>query len=250
MPRRMAGLAVAALLASLPAVAQLDRYDDDDLRRKVEQKLAGSPALGDDRLTVVVVAGVASVSGTVDTLHESWQARDLVASVVGILGYEGRLQLEPRAIPDASLATVVRRAVDDRVVPGPTTGRLEITVAEGVVTLGGTLKDARRRFDARAAAAKQPGVRGVLDAIVTPEASDEEIETGLAALLAGGTLAPIAGRIEVAVEEGVVTLAGTAPRLSEALAAEERALGVNGVRSVVNAIVVERPTREIKVLRP
>ncbi len=247
----LAGLAVAALLVASPASAQLDRYDDADLKRKIEQKLAVSAALGDDRLTVSVFEGVATVSGVVDTLYESWQARNLVAGITGIVAYESRLQLEPRVIPDASLAAAVRRAVDDRVLPGPTTGSIEVSVAaEGVVTLGGKLRDGRRRLDARAAAAKVEGVREIVDRIETPKATDEEIEKRLASQLAGGTLAPIEGHVEVLVEDGVVTLSGTTPRLSEAMAAEERALGVNGVLGVVNEIVVERPTGRVKVIRP
>lgn len=244
-------VALLALPLVLPsALAQPAGHTDAELKAKLAQRLAQDPALMDDRLEVSVSNGVARVSGTVDTLWEAWKVREDVSAIFGVLDYEPQVSLESEGIPDASLGAAVGDALDRRLLSNPEVGTISASVQAGVVTLTGTVRDSRKRFEAREAVARQPGVRQIVDELLSPEAPDEEIQKAVVAILAGGTGLPVSGKVTTRVEDGVVTLTGTVPLLSARWQAEETAWGVNGVRAVVNELTVDPPSREIKVVRP
>jgi osmotically-inducible protein OsmY len=243
--------ALLALLLALPAAyAQSGAYPDSDLKAKIAQRLSQDAALQDDRLEVSVSSGVVTVSGTVDTLYEAWKVRDNVAAVFGVVGFESQVSLQDEGIPDSSLTTAVSDALSRNLLDNPEVGSIAASAQAGVVTLSGTVRDARKRFDARDAVARQRGVRRVVDELQSPEAADDEIQKAVAAILAGGTGTPIGAIVRTNVSEGVVTLTGTVPLLSASYQAEESAWGVNGVRGVENQLTVTPPSREVKTIRP
>jgi len=229
---------------------QSSGYADSALQSKIASKLSQDAALQDDRLTVAVSDGVATVSGTVDSLWETWKARDDVASVFGIVGYEPRLTIEDAGVPDSSLQNAVEDALRRNLLDNPQVGTIEASVQGGVVTFTGTVRDARKRYDARDAAAKQRGVKQVVDQLQSPASTDDLIQQSVASILAGGTGTPISGDIRTTVEDGVVTLSGTTMLLSGIYGAEERVMGINGVTGVVMQLTVQPPSREVKTLRP
>lgn len=225
-------------------------YDDGTLQSKIATKLSQDAALQDDQLTVAVSNGVVTVSGTVDTLWETWKARDDAASVFGVVGFESQLTIEDRGVPDSSLQNAVEDALRRNLLASPQVGTIEASVQNGVVTFTGTVRDARKRYDARDAAGKQPGVKQVVDQLQSPASTDDLIQQSVASILAGGTGTPISGDIRTTVEDGVVTLSGTTLLLSGIYGAEERVMGVNGVTGVVLQLTVQPPSREVKTLRP
>ncbi|MCU0231419.1 MAG: BON domain-containing protein [Acidobacteria bacterium] len=247
---RTAPVLLALLLAAPVAHAQSGGYPDSDLRAKIAQRLAGDPALQDDQLTVEVSDGVATVSGAVDTLYEAWKVRDDVAAIFGVVEYRSQISLENASVPDSALSTAVSDALARRLLDGPEVGSIAATVQAGVVTLTGSVRDARKRFEARDAVARVRGVQQVIDQLLSAEVPDDEIQKGVAAILAGGTGTPVSGRITTQVDGGVVTLTGTVPLLSARYQAEEIAWGVNGVRGVEAQLTVVPPSRDVKVVRP
>ena len=247
---RIAPVLLALLPAFPAAYAQTGGYPDSDLQARLAQRLTQDPALQDDRLDVSVSNGVVTVSGTVDTLYEAWKVRDNVSAIFGVVGFESQVSLEDQSVPDASLTTAVTDALGRRLLDNPEVGSITASAQGGVVTLAGTVRDARKRFDARDAVARERGVRRVVDELVSPEAADDEIQKAVAAILAGGTGKPVSGSVTTRVTEGVVSLTGTVPLLSALYQAEELAWGVNGVRGVENQLTVTPPSREVKTVRP
>ncbi|MCU0223652.1 MAG: BON domain-containing protein [Acidobacteria bacterium] len=247
---RAAPVLLVLFLALPAAFPQGAGKSDSEMRAKIAQRLAGDPVLQDDRLTVEVADGVATVSGTVDTLYESWKVRDDVVAVFGVVGYQPLLSLENAGIPDSVLTTAVGDALSRRLLDSPEVGSIVASVDAGVVTLSGTLRDSRKRFDARDAVARVSGVKRVVDQLLSPEAPDDEIQKAVAAILAGGTGKPVGGQITTQVDGGIVTLTGTVPLLSSSYQAEELAWGVNGVRGVESRLTVDPPSHGVKVTRP
>lgn len=243
--------ALLVLLLVLPAAfPQVAGKGDSEMRSKIAQRLAGDPALQDDRLTVEVADGVATVSGTVDTLYEAWKVQEDVTAIFGVVGYQPELSLENPAIPDSVLTTAIEDALSRRLLDAPEVGSIAATAEAGVVTLSGSVRDSRKRFEARDAVARVSGVQQVVDQLLSPEAPDDEIQKAVAAILAGGTGTPVGGRITTQVDGGIVTLTGTVPLLSSRYQAEELAWGVNGVRGVESQLTVDPPSRDVKVVRP
>jgi osmotically-inducible protein OsmY len=247
---RTAPVLLVLLLVLPAAFPQGAGYGDSDVRSKIEQRLAGDPALQDDRLTVEVADGVVTVSGAVDTLYEAWKVRDDAAAIFGVVGYQPQVSLENAGVPDSALATAISDALSRRLLDTPEVGSITATAQAGVVTLTGSVRDSRKRFEARDAVARVAGVQQVVDQLLSPDAPDDEIQKAVAAILAGGTGTPIGGRITTQVDGGVVTLNGTVPLLSTRYQAEEIAWGVNGVRGVESQLTVVPPSRDVKVLRP
>ena len=114
---------------------------------------------------------------------------------------------------------------------------MQVTVAEGIVTLGGALPRVAHQRAARAGAARVPGVLGVRDETFT----DEDLVTGVAqALLADP--ATRAAHLRVSCRNGEVWLDGTLPSDADVATAAALAGAVPGIVAVHNGAVV-RVTR-------
>ena len=183
-----------------------------------------------------VTDGVAAISGIVSDLYRSWRAREVAGGVGGIVEIVDRTTVRGAGRPDAE----VLPAVQDALRQGKETARLALTatVDAGVVTLSGTINDGRRRFDARDAAARVPGVVAVVDRIETPASDGERIRQWAMAQLDGSVGEGVAGNYEVAVAGSVVTLRGTAPTVRDKDRAGRTVLGLNGVTGLVDAVTV------------
>ena len=138
--------------------------------------------------------------------------------------------------PDAEILAEVQAALRD----GKQTAGLQVSasVEGGTVTLSGRITDGRRRFDARDAAARVPGVVAVVDRIETPPSDDERIRRWAAAQLDGSAGEGVDGSYELAVAGGVVTLRGTAPTVRDRERAGRTVLGINGVTGLLDEVTV------------
>jgi osmotically-inducible protein OsmY len=128
---------------------------------------------------------------------------------------------------------------------------IDVAVSEGVVTLKGSVSSILAADKAVETAKTVKGVRSVVSLLeVKPvKRTDEEIMKDVQEALA---LDPATDRIDVqvAVDDSLVRLSGTADSVAEKRLCEEVAKGVIGVRGVENNIVadvkVNRPDAEIK----
>jgi osmotically-inducible protein OsmY len=147
----------------------------------------------------------------------------------------------PHALGDAQ----VKDAVESALLRRPTVpyDRVDVTVANGIVTLSGRAGNLLARDEALDAAGGIRGVRAVIDQItVVPRKLDDaavraEVRAALRADPAVGR-----AKIDVEVKDGAVTLRGTAESWAERLLAARIAKGVSGVRAVADAITIDWKT--------
>lgn len=229
----------AAVVVAMPVLA--GSREDDTIRVNVEANLRTVQVLAGERLYVEVSEGVVQLSGTVTTLYRKWQALDQTSRVRGVLAIRDAMELEGGSRSDSGLLDTVERRLED--IPRVANQKLEITVSDGTVTLKGEVNDARVRFAARDAVADVLGVTAVVDAITSKEQDDETLQKQLTQVLGRSSLDHVPGKIEIAVVNGVVTLAGEVPRLWERIDAERTVLSVNGVKGVVNQLEVKPKPR-------
>jgi len=111
--------------------------------------------------------------------------------------------------------------------------QINITVADGVVTITGVVISEIIRKAVLWAASTTPGVKGVVDELHT----DTELRTAVARAL-GADPALAGRRIFVTAYQGVVTLVGQVASREERKAAAKAASEIKGVRSVVADISV------------
>ncbi|HVN96237.1 MAG TPA: BON domain-containing protein [Syntrophorhabdaceae bacterium] len=118
-----------------------------------------------------------------------------------------------------------------------------VTIADGIVTLNGTVKSLPEKWAAEEAALRVAGVKAVaneIDVKLVPgaERSDEDIARSAVNALACNIYVP-EDRIKVKVDQGWMTLEGTVERHYEKEAADSSVRHTAGVRGVTNLIRVE-----------
>lgn len=227
------------LLLLLAPAAGAAPPTDGELAEAIAGRLGGTKGLTRELVRVSVEDRVATLSGVVSSLEKSWRAREVAGRTAGIVEIVDRTTVREAGRPDDAILEEVRRELArDRETAGLD---LDASVAAGSVTLTGRINDARKRFTARNAAARVPGVLAVVDRIETPAASDERVREGIAAQLSGAVGSGVEGSYDLSVVEGVVTLRGTAPTVFAKLEAARIALSVNGAREVVDEVEVVPP---------
>ena len=226
---------VAAVVLATPVLA--GSREDDTTRLNVEANLRQVQVLAGERLYVEVADGVVSLSGTVGTLYRKWQALDQTSRVRGVLAIRDGIELEGGSRSNSGLLDTVERRLED--IPRVANQNLEISANDGTVTLKGQVNDARIRFAARDAVADVVGVTAVVDAITTAETDDATLQKMLVQVLGRSSLDHVPGKIDIAVENGIVTLTGEVPRLWERIDAERTVMSVNGAKGVVNQLEVK-----------
>lgn len=117
-----------------------------------------------------------------------------------------------------------------------------VAVKDGVVTLTGMVESYDAKHAAERAAARVPGVKAVSSQLEVkipglPERKDADIAWSAANVLAWNTLVP-AGRVQVQVSNGHVTLEGTVDWRFQRTAAEDAVTNLAGVKRVTNLIAV------------
>jgi osmotically-inducible protein OsmY len=128
---------------------------------------------------------------------------------------------------------------------------INVTVANGIVTLTGTVDSYAKKIAAREAAHRVHGVLDVANDIEVKipgsnRRTDSEIVQAVRHALEWNVLVP-SDRIRSTVEKGWVTLEGDVEYYSERLDAERAIHGLAGVHGVTNKIAVSATTDQEKV---
>lgn len=178
------------------------------------------------------------------------RVKALAAGLVGI--FLGIVLVLPAtaqpAVTDGRIAGAVETEIwNDPLVDA---NAIDVSVSDGVVTLGGPVDNILARDQALHLTRNISGVRGIIDHLRVKDGgrSDQAIQAGVMAALARDP-ATEAPNVQADVEDGVVTLEGNADSYAEKQLAATVAKGVRGVTGVQNRIdvlrKVDRPDREI-----
>lgn len=210
-----------------------DHIREAELQTRVWEELEREPTLDPSDVRVEISDTIATLSGTVRSFPEKLVAERAADRVAGLQHVINHVTVEPPAVNcfgDDEIAAAARAALEWHVlVP---TGYVTVSVANGVVRLGGRVAAESQHRAALDVVTHLRGVRDVEDAIQTAWASGEW-QLGARvheALERDGRLH--GRRIQVAAHGSQVELHGRVRTLSERLEAEEVARGVPGVTHV------------------
>jgi osmotically-inducible protein OsmY len=234
---RRAGAAAVGLLALVLAAAPLtaaparETLDDADIHAAIEGALLSDQMVPFDSIDVSVSEGVATLSGTVDTLTERQRAVMLTEGIKGVRGVVDRLEVRPVTRSDAQ----IRMDIEEALLMDPAAGSydIDVSVRDGVATLSGTVDSWAEKQIARRVASDVKGVRDVdnqIEVEYAVERPDDEISAEIQKRLLWDARVDDA-LIKVAVNGGKVTLSGTVGSAAE----RTRAAGdawVSGVHEV------------------
>lgn len=236
---------VAALVVLGTAFARAGDLDDREILRKVSERVRMSAVVGHLPIEVAASRGRVVLTGRVRTLAQVWEAVERAGSVAGVLDVESRLVLDVHAPSDAAIEAAVKRRFAD--LPEVASSGVAVRIEKGVATLSGAINDARLRFAAADAAAAVEGVVSVVDHVETPALDDAAILKAVQAILGRRSPVRVAGKIDPTVRSGVVTLEGFVKRAADRRRAERLVLGINGVKDVVDRLVVEPSSPDLLI---
>jgi osmotically-inducible protein OsmY len=157
-----------------------------------------------------------------------------LAGAVLAIAVTGTAAQERRSSSDSQIQAQVEHRLIEEGIRGAT-----VAVREGMVTLSGTVTSAWARDEAIEQARKVDHVEGVINALTIQRAeSDETLANAVAEKVRRYVFFSVFDDVNVAVNEGVVTLAGyvTMPYKSEAMV--KLASRVSGVQEVTDKLEV------------
>jgi osmotically-inducible protein OsmY len=144
----------------------------------IRESLDYDPRLNDSRIIVKADDGRVTLSGAVDTYPEVELATRDARYAMGVKAIDNQLMvgLIGDAIADEAVATAARETLDrDRMIPS---GSVQVSVADGWVTLTGEVRHHFQRQAAHHAVGRVTGVLGVMNGITL---TDEPIPPDVAA---------------------------------------------------------------------
>lgn len=251
-------LVLAGIIAlSLPAVARSTdnlaggRYDGA-IAAEVNHKLQGDAKLREVRATVD--DGVVTLTGSVARYADKAKAAKKAGKVKNVADVRSRIAVRRENVTDVQLAERLGRklAYDPysgygRYSSGPLFNHLTASVRNGVVILGGEVRNPSARDYAQSVTENEKGVQDVENRIrVLPTSIfDDDIRARAARAIYGDSVlsryandpgAPI----RIVVENGHITLYGVVSNRMDSQVAEIRAREVPGAFSVENRLIISK----------
>jgi osmotically-inducible protein OsmY len=213
---------------------------DSEIQKQVLQELKWDTRVEETEVGVQVDKGVVTLTGNVSSYAKKIAAQEAAHRVSGVLDVANDIQVKvPGGLvrTDTEVAQAVRRALEwDVMIPEK---RIQSTVAEGWITLEGTVDLLREREDAERTVRNLTGVRGVNNKIVVkpplpkPTQLRERIEEALER-----SAQREAKRIRVEVSDGTVTLSGSVRSWHEAEAVAGSVSHAPGVQAVKDNLTI------------
>ena len=253
-----------ALLALAPCFGQVGLASagniagpgDYGLREMLVKRLGRDPGLARERFDVVLVNGGAVFSGTISSYAIRLRVLRIAGFIRGIVNVTDEFVIERVDVSDEALRDAVVATLSD-VTEALDLKDLMVEVEDTIVTLRGSVGRFPQRNEAEAAAGSVLGVTRVINRMTSRDAPDRSKHATLAdatvAYLLDYRAFPHLGQIDVAAEDGVVTLSGRVAFFHTRRQAAVMVGLIEGVTRVDNRLKVDpglslsRP--QVKVLR-
>jgi osmotically-inducible protein OsmY len=212
----------------------------------VQQELRWDSRIDAADIGVAVHDRIVTLTGTVKTFAERKSAQDAAFRVYGVRDVANDIQVK---VPghlvrtDADIAQAVRAALEwDVRIPSD---RIKSSVSEGVVTLLGTTDHWSQVAAAEAAVGNLAGVQDVVSELLVsgPELDSGAVQRDIEEALERRA-DRAARRIEVVVQDGIVTLTGRVHSPAEREAVLGAARFTHGVHEVEDHLRVEHPEED------
>jgi osmotically-inducible protein OsmY len=212
----------------------------DDLRSDVERELAWEPKLDESHAVVSVNGSAVTIRGHVPTYGQKLAAVRAVERVSGVSVVADDLEVR---LPGSNVRddTDIAESIAHRLAWDATTpkGSVKAEVANGVVTLRGTVEWEFQRRETVRLARDVIGVRDVINAIaLKPGPTVGAVERHIASAL--GRQASLDARdVRVTVHDSTAVLSGHVHSLAEERTAVSAAYAAPGITNVESHLTVE-----------
>jgi osmotically-inducible protein OsmY len=212
---------------------------DRELQKHVLSALEFEPGINAANIGVTAHEGVVTLRGAVSTFYEKRMAELAASHVFGVRALANDIEVLPTHSSqrtDTAIAEAAANALSwDTAVPARA---VQVTLADGWLTLTGTVDWRYQRDAAESAVRRLYGVKGITNSIVVkPRARSADVKARIETALRRS--AEIDARhIHVEARDGQVTLTGSVRSMSERQQAERAAWSAPGVKLVDDRIAV------------
>jgi osmotically-inducible protein OsmY len=212
---------------------------DEQIQANVLEELKWDTRVRPNEIGVAVKDGIVTLTGWVDSYLKKMAAEEAAHRVPGVKAVANDIEVRLPGFAertDTDLAAAVLNALRwDAAIP---TGKVDVTVSQGWVTLKGEVEYAFQKRDAERAVRRLSGVKGVSNLIVVkPQVFPSDLKQQIERALIRNAETD-ARNITIEVEGSKVILRGTVRSYAEKQAAEETAWSAPGVTEVENRIVI------------
>lgn len=212
----------------------------EEIRTDVTSHLSWDTSLDHSDIHVDVLNGIVTLTGTVPTYRDLWQAEHDARVIPGVVLVDNRLKVASHDSPQASDHEIRQRVKHVlKWNPAVDSSRIKITVKDRVVTLYGKTETYWQKSKARSLVADVIGVDEVVDRLEVeppPGITDRDIVESMDETI--DRLNLDIGAVDVSVYEGLVTLSGAVGDYKTYCTVEEIAGCTSGVTGVANDLRV------------
>jgi osmotically-inducible protein OsmY len=212
---------------------------DEQIQIDVLEELKWDTRVRPNEIGVAVKDSIVTLTGWVDSYLKKMAAEEAAHRVPGVKAVANDIEVRLPGFAertDTDLASAVLNALRwDAAIP---TGKVDVTVSQGWVTLKGEVEYAFQKRDAERAVRRLSGVKGVSNLItVKPQVFPSDLKQQIERALVRNAETD-ARNITIEVEGSKVILRGTVRSYAEKQAAEDTAWSAPGVTEVENRIVI------------
>ncbi len=215
----------------------------DRIRDHIVKHLKWDSSLKGSQIKVDYLGRTAILTGTVPNLLAHTMAQRDALSIPGVDSVENRLTVKFSHShldkSDAEVKSAVRSVLDCTLGYG--SQKIEVSVAEGIVTLKGEADSYWQKARIEDLASSVEGiieVKNEIKVIPSDKAPDSAIKKEIVSALERMEVIGL-DKLQVEVKEGVVTLSGTVPTWDIAFDVEDTARYTGGVTDVKNNLKVD-----------
>jgi osmotically-inducible protein OsmY len=212
---------------------------DEEIQANVLEELKWDTRVRPNEIGVAVKDGIVTLTGWVDSYLKKMAAEEAAHRVPGVKAVANDIEVRLPGFAertDTDLAAAVLNALRwDAAIP---TGKVDVTVSQGWVTLKGEVEYAFQKRDAERAVRRLSGVKGVSNLIVVkPQVFPSDLKQQIERALIRNAQTD-ARNITIEVEGSKIILRGTVRSYAEKEAAEDTAWSAPSVTEVENRIVI------------
>ena len=212
---------------------------DKDLKQQVQNALDWEPSIDTTDVGISASEGVVTLRGNVRTYGEKQTAERVALRVFGVRAVANDLDVRLPTSFERSDTEVAQAAVNalswNSVVPA---GRVTVTVANGWITLQGTVPWQYQKDAAGRSVRDLFGVKGVINSIVVePQIKPMDVRDKIEAAFRRSAEVD-ARRINVNATDGKVILSGNVRSYAERQEAERAAWAAPGVKQVEDRLLI------------
>lgn len=211
---------------------------DIELREDIEEELLLEPSVSATEIGVIVDEGIVTLTGSVDTFPEKWEAQKATLRVSDVKAVANEIEVKlttSNRRADEEIAQAASGALEWNIV---LPNGLQAVVDDGWVTLKGNVKWKYQKRAAEDTVRGLTGVKGVTNNImVKPRVAPSLVKAKIEATIMRNAFLDAKG-IQVKADDGKVTLEGTVYSWLEKEQAEDAAWSGPGVNEVDNKLVV------------